>query len=163
MKKSKKEKLENKFQLIKYTETEPNIFGMSLGSLNPNCINKTILELLNDSYVRFINKDFILNNLDDVEYCGIKPQELKNLKILLNELEPEIKLKKALNKSKIQITKEELDNFYKKIAKKEENAFIIFIKKNICKNIKNKFINKNTEWSKDFIGYNEIICVLQVN
>ncbi len=153
--KSKKEKLENKFQLIKYTETEPNIFGMSLGSLNPNCINETILELLNDNHVRFINKDFILNNLDDVEYI-VNHLELKNLKILLNELEPEIRLKKALNKSKIQITKEELDNFYKQIAKKEENAFIIFIKKNICKNIKNKFINKNTEWSKDFIGYNEI-------
>ena len=92
---------------------------MSLGSLNPNCINETILELLNDNHIRFINKDFILNNLDDVEYI-VNHLELKNLKILLNDFKPEIRLKKALNKSKIQITKEELDNFYKQIAKKKK-------------------------------------------
>lgn len=139
--KNKNERLENKFKLIKYTQGRRNIFGSGTGELEVNCINNTILKLLNENIVHYIKEEFILNNLYDIE-SRIHRLKLKELQKRLDMLDDKIRLKKAKDISLIQISNEKLEEKYKEIQENETSSLINFLKEKTLIKIKNKYLEE---------------------
>lgn len=152
--KNKSERLESKFKLISYTCGRRNIFGLSSGELEVNCINDTILKLLNENAVYYIKEEFILNNLYDIE-SRIHRLKLKRLQKRLDMLDEKIRLKKAKDISLSQISNEKLEEYYKEIKENEMSSFVSFLKEKTLIKIKSKYLEE-VDWKNLSKGYKEV-------
>lgn len=92
-----------------------------------NEYNDEILKLINELPNYFIKKEFILENFDELEY-KVKELKLENLKNKLKELEIEIRLVKAKRKSQVQLTEEEVLEFYNSINEENTPFYKLLVK-----------------------------------
>ena len=149
---SKKENWQEKFYI--YTYDKYDVLGISIEEDIYNEYNDEILKLINELPNYFIKKEFILENFDELEY-KVKELKLENLKNKLKELEIEIRLVKAKRKSQVQLTEEEILEFYNFINE-ENTPFYKFLNSDLKYNFSLISLSKESEWEKDFKKYKTI-------
>ncbi|WP_294703371.1 hypothetical protein [uncultured Fusobacterium sp.] len=150
---SSEKEWDRKFDIIDYIYNEPDIFGLSTGSIPVNCTRDIILKLMDKIYYS-ISDDFIIDNYEELE-IKISELKLENLNSRLNELSDSIRMKKAEKISKIQLTEEELTKIYSFVSEENSN-FYKFLNSDLKYSFSLISLSKKSEWEKDFKGYKTI-------